>query len=158
MTSGGARVRSGPQPQEHSARSDRRGYRLRVLPASDYAGPVPEFPLPEPSQREKVLWAEVWKLPQAHVWADSADRWRVYGIGMYVRQAVRCEAFDVSATHVAQLHRFADQIGLTDAGLAAMGWRVVTEEEQGSAGSMGRPSSRRRLRAAPSTAIERTER
>jgi hypothetical protein len=47
---------------------------------------------------------------------------------MWVRQSVRCEAHDVSANQLAQLHRFADQIGMTTAGLAEMGWKVAEDQ------------------------------
>ena len=46
MARGGARNRSGPQPDPNSARSDRRGIKLTSLPATGYDGQVPDWPLP----------------------------------------------------------------------------------------------------------------
>ena len=98
MSSGGARNRSGPQADPNSERSDLRGYSLTALPSEGYAGPVPEFPLPDAS------------------------------VAMWTRLSVRCEDPEAGAALYAQLHRFADQIGMTTAGLAEMGWRVKVDE------------------------------
>jgi hypothetical protein len=47
---------------------------------------------------------------------------------MWVRMSVRCDDPDAGAALLGQLHRFADQIGLTTAGLAEMGWQVAPDE------------------------------
>lgn len=148
MPRGGARNRSGPLADPDSARSDRRGYSLTALPAEGYDGPVPEFPLPEPSGRELELWEQTWRLPQACAWSLPSERWRVRSVAMWCRLSVRCEAPDVGAAHLGQLHRFADQVGLTTAGLAEMGWRVATDEvsEKATAATAPRRSSRDRMK------------
>ncbi len=139
MSSGGSRNRSGPQAQEGSGRSERRGYSLTALPAEGYDGPVPDFPLPrrfaedtelsEPiHQRELDVWAWLWTTPQACAWSMPSERWRLYTIALYVRTFVICEGADAKAADKASLHRFADQIGMTTAGLAEMGWKVAVDE------------------------------
>lgn len=128
MARGGARNRSGPAADPRSGRSARRGVSLTALPATPFGGVVPEFPLPEPSERELALWDETWRLPQAHAWSLPSESWRVRAVAMWVRTSVRCEAADAPPTLLAQLHRFADQIGLTTAGLAEMGWAVAADE------------------------------
>jgi hypothetical protein len=47
---------------------------------------------------------------------------------MWVRVKVRCEDPECGAALLGQLHRFADQIGMTTAGLAEMGWKVAVDE------------------------------
>jgi hypothetical protein len=42
--------------------------------------------------------------------------------------SVRCEDLEAGAALLGQLHRFADQIGLTTAGLAEMGWKVAIDK------------------------------
>lgn len=152
MTKGGARNRSGPAPREDSGRSDRRGYSLQALPAEGYGGPVPDFPLPtlrifqweyedkhryqvfdaEATKtfrdRELVLWEWVWRTPQACAWAMPSEQWRAYTVGMWVRTAVVCEGSEATAADKNSLHRFADQIGMTTAGLREMGWRVAVDQ------------------------------
>jgi len=128
MSRGGARNRSGPQAKEDSGRSDRRGYSLTALPAQGYDGEVPEFPLPSPSGRELDVWAQAWRSPQACAWSMPSEAWRIPTVAMWVRVKVRCEDPDSGAALLGQLHRFADQIGMTTAGLAEMGWKVAVDE------------------------------
>ena len=128
MARGGARNRSGPKAREESARSERRGYTLTALPAEGFDGPVPDFPLPDPSERELEVWEAAWRTPQACAWAMPSESWRVRSVALWVRLSVRCEDPEAGAALYAQLHRFADQIGMTTAGLAEMGWKVATDE------------------------------
>ena len=128
MARGGARNRSGPQASENSGRSDARGYTLTALPAEGYSGPAPDFPLPPPSERELDVWAQAWTTPQACAWSLPSEAWRTHTVAMWVRVKVRCEDPDAGAALLGQLHRFADQIGMTTAGLAEMGWKVAVDE------------------------------
>ena len=128
MARGGARNRSGPPPSEESGRSDQRGYSLTALPAEGFGGEAPEFPLPAPTTRELDVWTQAWTTPQACAWSMPSEAWRVRTVAMWVRLSVRCEAEDAGAALLGQLHRFADQIGMTTAGLAEMGWKVAVDE------------------------------
>lgn len=128
MAHGGARNRSGPVPDEKSGVSDRRGFRLTALPAEGYRGPVPDFPLPGPTGRELEVWSQVWRTPQACAWSRPSEQWRTGTVAMWVRLRVRCEDPEASASLLGQLHRFADQIGMTTAGLAEMGWKVAVDD------------------------------
>lgn len=131
MTSGGARVRSGPAKDENSARSEALGYKLTALPASGYEGPVPRFPLTYAKAREKRVWAELWQTPQACAWSMPTYHWMHQLIGMYVRVKVRCEHAEAPATLIGQMIRLADQVGLTSAGMAALGWKIPADELAG---------------------------
>ena len=152
MGRGGARNRSGPAPDPLSERSERRGYRVSALPAEGFAGVVPEWPLPERRVfvesfsdgqkireideeatqdvvlRELELWEWVWRTPQACAWSMPAERWRWHSVAMWVRTAVLCESSEATAADKNSLHRFADQIGLTPAGLRENGWSVAADE------------------------------
>lgn len=128
MTSGGARNRSGPVADEGSGRSDRRGYSLTALPAEGYRGPVPEWPLLDGTSRELDLWEWAWRTPQACAWSLPSESWRIRSVAMWVRLSARCEEPEASSSLLAQLHRFADQIGMTTAGMAEMGYKVAADE------------------------------
>lgn len=177
---GGARNRSGPKPDEESGRSDQRGYSLTALPAEGYDGPVPEWPLPRrvvtrweyedkrrfqvPDldateavvERELDLWEWLWRTPQACAWSMPSESWRLHVIAMYVRTFVVCEGSEATAADKGSLHRFADQIGMTTAGLAEMGWKVAVDKvaekrAENEAKSEERPpSSRDRMRVVKS--------
>lgn len=128
MASGGSRNRSGPPADETSGTSDRRGYVLTALPAQGFKGRVPAFPLPDQTKRETEVWREAWRTPQACAWWTPSERWRWRTVAMWVRLSVRCESADAKSSDLAQLHRFADQIGMTTAGLAEMGWKVAVDQ------------------------------
>jgi hypothetical protein len=150
MGRGGARNRSGPPPDPSSGRSDRRQYKLTALPASGYDGEVPAFPLPavkvffeyfvekqktrefdaEASRlradREQNLWEWAWRTPLGCAW--SMMPWRWHTVAMWVRTAVLCESAEATAADKGSLHRFADQIGMTPAGLKENGWVIADDE------------------------------
>lgn len=124
MTSGGVRNRSGPPADPDSGRSESRGYSLEFLPPSGYTGAAPRFPLPDSTPRERKVWREAWRTPQACAWSLPSEHWRWPTVALWVRTKVRCEQPDASAAVMSQLHRLGDQIGMTTAGLREMGWRV----------------------------------
>jgi hypothetical protein len=128
MTSGGRRNRSGPALDPSSGRSDQRGIKLTALPSGGFDGPVPEFPLPMAATRELEVWAEAWRSPQACAWALPSESWRIRTVALWVRTTVRCEDPNAPASLLGQLHRFADQIGFTPAGMTENGWAVAADE------------------------------
>lgn len=147
MPKGGARNRSGPQADPSSLRSAKRDIVLTALPSEGYTDAAPDFPLPNASQRELDLWAQVWGYPQACAWAREPWRWNT--VAMWVRTFVTCEGDEASAADKGSLHRFADQIGLTPAGLKENGWTVAHDETTGKRASRGpakRTSARDRLK------------
>jgi len=152
LTKGGARNRSGPQPDPNSGRSDRRGLKLGQLPSEGYSGVVPDFPIPQMDRftietdedgkrhrvndadashefrsRELEVWGESWAMPQASMWARESWRWPTVAEFCRLKTVVEMEP-DANASLVAQLHRFRDQIGLTPAGLRENGWSIVSDE------------------------------
>ena len=129
MASGGARNRSGPQPQESSLTSAKRGLAFRTLDAAGYSGEVPEFPLPASesddsvSDRERRIWETLWTYPQAIVWAE--EPWRQETLAEFCRLKAIVELSPAAnAALVAQTHRYRDQIGLSPAGLKENGWKI----------------------------------
>lgn len=179
MTRGGGRNRSGPQADPSSARSERRGFKLTALPAEGYQEEAPEFPLPQRevfkketdaegvtsmvfdkaatakvAAREAALWAWAWTTPQACAWSMPSESWRLHTVAMWVRVHVLCEGSDATAADKGSLHRFADQIGMTPAGLRENGWAVAQDQVAAKAAEKKAPTdtsasrSPRRLRAA----------
>ena len=92
MARGGARNRSGPQPDPMSGRSDARGLKFDQLPAEGYDGEVPEFGLPGATPRELAVWEKLWRTPQAAAWAREPWRHSVVETkraGWFVRRTRR---------------------------------------------------------------------
>ena len=175
MPRGGARNRSGPQPDPESLRSAKRGFVLAALPSEGYRGDVPPFPLAPAvvvhlvwegkaqvrdydetetalrQERETALWEWAWRTPQACAW--SLEPWRWQSVAMWVRTMAVCESPDATAADKNSLHRFADQIGLTPAGLKENGWAIAKDElddRRPEARPAARPSSRSRLKVVDS--------
>jgi hypothetical protein len=123
---GGRRNRSGPPLDPQSGRSEARGVRLTALPSQGWTGSRPAWPLEQVTDRERVVWAEVWRTPQAAAWAQQSWRWPT--VALYVRVRVQCEEPEVPASLFTVLHRFADQIGMTPAGLRDNGWAIADDE------------------------------
>lgn len=173
MPKGGARTTSGPPPDPNSARSERRGIgadTLVQLPGAGYTGRAPAWPLMRRivyrwefedkhryqvldeeatkwiREREIELWRWAWKQPQAAAWAR--EPWRWHSVAMWVRTAVVCESNEATAADKNSLHRFADDIGLTPAGLRANGWTVALDEL-----AERRPSGAAKKAAAPLPAL-----
>jgi hypothetical protein len=126
MSHGGARNRSGPAADPSSERSEQRGLQFKLLPREGFTGRVPAFPLPKPTARERAVWRELWRTPQAAMW--NVERWRMRTVGMYCRWTVRAEALDATAATMTQTQRLGDQLGLTPAGLKENGWRLAVDE------------------------------
>ena len=57
-----------------------------------------------------------------------SEAWRLHTVALYARTFVICESGTATAADKGSLHRFADQIGMTTAGLAEMGWKVAVDE------------------------------
>lgn len=175
MPRGGARNRSGPQPDPNSLRSAKRGYILTALPSEGYRGDVPEYPLPPAvvvhvvwegkaqvreydeaetdlrRERERELWSWAWSTPQACAWSQEPWRWQT--VAMWVRTMAVCESADALAADKNSLHRFADQIGLTPAGLRENGWAIAKDEvaeRRDEPAKPARASSRTRLKVVES--------
>lgn len=148
MPSGG-HASSGPPPDPNSLKSAKRGLTFTALPAAGYTGEIPAFPLPNDSVREGELWAWAWRTPQAAAWA--AEPWRQHSVALWVRTAAICESGEATAADKNSLHRFADQIGLTPAGLAFNGWKVtvdqLAEKRAEKAPAPSAPSARDRMKA-----------
>ena len=155
MTKGGARTKSGPPPDPNSRTSERKGFVATALPASGYDGEVPDLAdyMPRPTVRAKTLWAQLWKTPQACMWAR--DTWRIPIVVDLVRCMIRAEAKDAPAAWETPIQQKRTELGLTEAGMRFLGWQIKHDElaprrdEQEAAEEAPAPKRERRLRAAP---------
>lgn len=172
MPSGG-HASSGPAPDPNSLKTAKLGLTFTALPAAGYAGDIPVFPLPKVPvydiwfedkkrvkeydeeatearfDREQELWEWAWRTPQAAAWAK--EPWRQHPVALWVRTAAICESGDATAADKNSLHRFADQIGLTPAGLAYNGWKIaadqLAEKRAEKAPAASAPSAKDRMKA-----------
>lgn len=126
MARGGARNRSGPAPDPNSGRSERRGFKLTALPSEGFRGDVPDFPLPDVTDRELEVWESLWRTPQACAW--SMQSWRWLNVADLVRLQVRGEAHDAPVNIATVVRQLRADLGLTPAGLKENGWAIAVDE------------------------------
>lgn len=124
MTSGGARVRSGPPPDPNALRRDRDASEWLRLPSAR-SGPPPTWPLSRPRGREKAIWDSEWVRPQAVAWAMYG---REVEVAMYVRALVDAEKPGASVAARTLILRQQDSLGLTIAGLQRNRWIIAADD------------------------------
>jgi hypothetical protein len=134
--SGGARVRAGRLPETPGAD-------WRTLPADGRDGPLPHFPLSNPTDREWEVWEQLWATPQAVAW--EADH-LVWEAAAYVRVLVRAEGPRSSALLWTTVRQMSESLGLTASGLARNRWKIGTPEVADDAPAPVRKSARDRMK------------
>ena len=115
---------SGPPPSPMSRRqTGNQAHTWTDLPANGYDGEQPEWPLPNESDRESILWADLWRTPQAAAW--SRLRWSV-DVALYVRVLTLAESGDLKAMTEARLRSL--ELGLTPTGMLKNRWRLAADD------------------------------
>lgn len=145
MPSGGARARSGPAPDPNALRRDRKddaGW--VVLPAEGYAGEIPAFPLIDESDLELEYWAELWRKPQAVMWARLGMRRQV---AAYVRAFAESVVPDASAGLKTAVLRMEGELGISVPGMHSLRWKFADDELSERRVEAPKSSARDRLKA-----------
>lgn len=81
------------------------------------------FQVAEQDEREKSLWRELWRYPQAVVW--ERDR-QFRAVAMFVRHQVLGELGDLEQAKEAR--QWSDRLGVNPAAMARHRWRIATDE------------------------------
>lgn len=111
-----------PLPDPNALRRDRKDDQgsWTTLPAEGRTAEPPPFLLPHPTAREKAMWAEEWKRPQALMWErDHQER----EVALYVRNAIACEG-KPDPKLLPILLRQQEALGLSQPGLLRRRWRI----------------------------------
>lgn len=128
MASGGSRAKSGPTKDPSSRTSAREGFLLTALPAAGYRKRPPGLTryIPRPTARQKAIWVELWKTPQACAW--SQDQWRWPTVAILCRLMARAEDPDAPAAIYSELAKLQTRLGLSEEGLRYLGWQIKHDE------------------------------
>ena len=140
-THGGARSRSGPPRDPNSGRRESRSW--TDLPASGRAGEPPEWPLTEPTPRERVLWARWWRKPEALIWENDGSEDYV---ALTVRMFAEAEVEKASAENRKTVRMMMADLYLTRDAKDRAGYRVVSDEVAGKREEKAAPRSTSRDR------------
>lgn len=126
MASGGARFRSGPAADPNSLRQDRKDAKQWVtLPAEGFQGEIPVCPLADASAAEVAFWEELWRRPQAVMWARLRMERQV---ASYVRTYLEANAPGAVSGLKAAMLRMEAEIGLSLPGMHGFGWKFSEDE------------------------------
>lgn len=156
MPRGGARTGAGRPPDPGSLAEALRieAGAIRTLPKAR-TGAAPAWPLSKASARERTVWGQMWKRPQAIIWEEQSSHRQV---AMYVRTSVEAEEPGATAALRGLLLRQENDLMLSHAALLRAGFRISTNpapaastvaSSKPTAAKRQVPSSRGRLRALP---------
>lgn len=127
MPSGGARARSGPPPDPNALSRSRDAGEWWTLPAEGRSGPAPKWPLVKPSRREKAVWTELWRKPQAVAWEALGQE---HEVALYVRRFVEAEEPGASPSLGTLVRQLGEGLGLTIPGMARNRWKIAKPEQE----------------------------
>lgn len=92
------------------------------LPATGCSLPVPDVPEGrEWSPAELKLWEDIWQSPQATQYDDSYTP----AVAAYVCHAQAIYTGTAAAWQAQEFRHLGDRLGLTPAGMASLGWKIV---------------------------------
>ena len=112
-----------PNPMKPNSRhrNSTRKSGLILLPAAGCTLPVPALPkMRDWSKEERALWRNLWRSPQATQWDDSY----IAAVAAYIVHATAVYAGTASAWNAQEMRHLGAQLGLTPAGMLALGWVV----------------------------------
>lgn len=112
----------GPAPDRFSRKSLSGGNgSWETLPAAGYTGPLPKWPLhTDPSEREIDTWGDLWRTPQAAMWAGKGLERTV---ARYVMASALVE-IEPTASMMGELRQLEDRLGLSSMALKRLQWEV----------------------------------
>jgi hypothetical protein len=147
---------TGPAPNPNSRRqTGNQANTWTELPARGFAGDIPEWPLGPSTlvetlgtyDRERDLWAAIWRTPQAEAWHRNG--W-VRDVALYVRFFTIGETGRLDEAKEARM--WSDRLGLNPAAMLKNRWRVASDEvaEKRTEKTAAKTKARRRLKVADS--------
>jgi len=152
----GGHARSGPPPDPNALRRERDKGEWTMLPATGRPGDAPVWPLLGHSEREAILWGDLWRKPQALMWERYGQEIEV---ALYVRNLCQAELPGAPINLGTLVRQMADSLGLTTPGLRTNRWRIVNAVPAEAVPAPGkaapkRTSSRSRLKVVRDDAAE----
>ena len=117
---------TGPAPNPNSRRqAGNQAHTWLDLPAEGYQGPVPDWPLDEPTVAEQVMWSRYWRKPQAAAWARIQ---LVDEVALYVRVFLMGARGEGDVKAMTEARQIGERLGLNPTAMLKNRWRVVTDE------------------------------
>lgn len=119
-----------PGPTRNATKVNSRAHRstssrgVIELPAGGCNLPVPPIPKGRAwTRQERALWRELWTSPQASQWDDSYRT----AVAVYIAHSTALLNGEGTAWVAQEFRHLGDKLGLTPAGMVALGW-VMSDE------------------------------
>lgn len=114
-----------PKPADQRRRKNHAAPNTTRLPSEGRHGDPPVWPLPDPRDTERAVWAELWATPQAVAWEQLG--W-TRAVARYCRQLVDAEEVDAPVTKLGEVRQMEDRLGLTPMAMLRLRWSIVEDE------------------------------
>lgn len=114
----------GPAPKRNARRRNVRPD-WRTLPAGGYTGRVPEWPISGMDDPPFKLWSELWRTPQADVWAELG--W-TRAVARYATLLVEQEQGKANVALLSEIRQMEDRLGLSPMAMKRLQWETGPAE------------------------------
>lgn len=122
----------GPAPSPFARRRNARPDWVK-LPAGGFSGEIPDWPLNYFPDGYELLWRELWRTPQAEMWAEFG--WTRL-VARYAKILLICEGPEATAALLGECRQLEDRLGLSPMAIKKLQWEISTEpvgDDDGSA-------------------------
>ena len=110
----------GPPPNPNARRRNTTPSMVK-LPASGYDGAIPEWPLGRRTKATVQVWEQLWRTPQAQVWAQLGY---TRAVARYVQLLLAAEKSEASAAVLSEVRQMEDRLGLNPLALLRLRWQI----------------------------------
>lgn len=114
-----------PKPASQRRRTNAAPGTVR-LPAAGRSGPAPKWPLGRAGRAQKLVWDDLWALPQAVAW-ERLHLVRV--VARYTVCLVEAERPGASAALLAEVRQIEDRLGLSAMSMLRLRWEITEPDE-----------------------------
>lgn len=123
-----------PKPADQRRRTNAPRANTMLLPAEGRDGETPEWPLSSMRDGEPVVWADLWRTPQAVAWERLG--W-TRSVARYCRSVVAADMPDAPVSLLGEVRQMEDRLGLSPLAMLRLCWEVDQTEEAATATSSG---------------------
>jgi hypothetical protein len=120
----GVHGRQGPPPDPNALRREHDNGEWVTLPSEGRVGDAPDWPLADQTERERELWDNEWRRPQAIMWERNGQELEV---AMYCRCFALAEQMNATVAARTLIRQQQEALGISLPGMARNRWKIEAE-------------------------------